>query len=111
MTVKGLRKERGRGRLTTEIIANKEYTTVTAIEEMRRLCRALAKELALSGGTNTGKKDGSLMQRAAGTSKMAEGDIALAALDLTLQRLKSNSRPILLRSTRQRASATVTRIK
>jgi hypothetical protein len=40
MTVSGLRKERDRGRLTTWMIAGKEYTTINAIEEMKQLCRS-----------------------------------------------------------------------
>jgi hypothetical protein len=40
MKVSGLRKERDNGRLVVEVIAGKEYTTLAAIEEMRRLCRA-----------------------------------------------------------------------
>lgn len=39
MTDKGLRREHARGNLTVERIANKDYTTLAYIEEMRRLCR------------------------------------------------------------------------
>ena len=39
MTEKGLRREHARGNLTIERIANKDYTTLASIEEMRRLCR------------------------------------------------------------------------
>jgi hypothetical protein len=39
MTASGLRKEAGRGRLVIERIAGKDYTTLAAIAEMRRLCR------------------------------------------------------------------------
>ena len=46
MTVSGLRKERDRGRLAVEKIANKEFTTLRNIERMRELCRAAAKVLA-----------------------------------------------------------------
>jgi hypothetical protein len=45
----GLRKERDRVRLTTEIIAGKEYTTLKAIEKKRELCRVQAKVFASSG--------------------------------------------------------------
>jgi hypothetical protein len=38
MTVSGLRKERDRERLVTEMIAGKEYTTLNNIKAMRRLC-------------------------------------------------------------------------
>lgn len=39
MGASGLRKERDRGNLVTEMIAGKEYTTLAAIERMRELCR------------------------------------------------------------------------
>lgn len=42
MTAKGLRREAARGRLIVELIANKSYTTLSHIEEMRRLCRVQA---------------------------------------------------------------------
>jgi hypothetical protein len=48
MTPSGLRKERGRGRLTTWMIAGKEYTTLNAIEEMLEKCR-LPNNLPVSG--------------------------------------------------------------
>lgn len=39
MTVSGLRREAARGRLAIERIAGKDFTTLAAIEEMRKLCR------------------------------------------------------------------------
>jgi hypothetical protein len=39
MTASGLRREAARGRLTIERIAGKDYTTLAAIDEMRKLCR------------------------------------------------------------------------
>src|SRR5262245_46718183 len=39
MTASGLRKEAGRGRLVIERTAGKDYTTLAAIEDMRRPCR------------------------------------------------------------------------
>jgi hypothetical protein len=39
MTVSGLRKEAKAGRLVIEKIANKHFTTLRAIEEMRKSCR------------------------------------------------------------------------
>ena len=41
MTVSGLRKEIRRKRLTVEVMAGKQFTTLAAIEEMRRLCLSL----------------------------------------------------------------------
>lgn len=44
MTVRGLQKERDKGRLTVERIAGKDYTTLAAFDEMRRLCRFTPKQ-------------------------------------------------------------------
>src|SRR5215472_17487648 len=41
-----LRRERDRGRLAVERIAGKDYTTLGAIQEMRRLCRVGPQEPA-----------------------------------------------------------------
>lgn len=43
MTAAGLRRERNRGRLETWFTAGKEYTSLAAIEEMIRQCRAARK--------------------------------------------------------------------
>lgn len=43
ITVKGLRKEIERGRLEVELIANKHFTTLAAIERMRELCKVAPK--------------------------------------------------------------------
>jgi len=45
MTVSGLRKEIGRGRLEVEIIAGKQFTTLANIARMRELCLGRAKAL------------------------------------------------------------------
>jgi hypothetical protein len=39
MTASGLRKEAAKGRLVIERIANKDYTTLAAIADMRAACR------------------------------------------------------------------------
>ncbi|WP_271582686.1 hypothetical protein [Bradyrhizobium sp. CCBAU 45389] len=43
LTVKGLRKEIEKGRLEVELIANKHFTTLAAIERMRALCKVAPK--------------------------------------------------------------------
>jgi hypothetical protein len=48
MTSSGLRKEAARGRLTVERIAGKDYTTLRAIADMRKLCRLVPKSAALA---------------------------------------------------------------
>lgn len=42
MKLAGLRREIARGRLSYEVIAGKHYTTLSDIEDMRRLCRIQA---------------------------------------------------------------------
>jgi hypothetical protein len=49
MTISGLRREAARGRLIIEKIANKNFTSLRAIEEMRKLCRVKV-EGRVSGG-------------------------------------------------------------
>ena len=39
MSASGLRREAAKGKLVIERIAGKDYTTLAAIEEMRKLCR------------------------------------------------------------------------
>jgi hypothetical protein len=46
MTASGLRRECERGRLVIERIAGKDYTTLSAIEKMRELCRKPPKDPA-----------------------------------------------------------------
>src|SRR5260370_36088025 len=50
MTVSGLRREAARGRLRIERIANKDFTSLRNIEEMRKLCRVKAEGPACGGG-------------------------------------------------------------
>ena len=45
MTASGLRREGARNRLAIERIAGKQYTTLSAITEMRQLCRETPKAL------------------------------------------------------------------
>src|SRR5271163_4187044 len=51
MTVSGLRREAARGRLMTERIAGKDFTTLADIDRMRELCRA---SIRVQGFTNEG---------------------------------------------------------
>jgi hypothetical protein len=46
MTASGLRKEAQRGRLVIERIAGKDFTTLRAIADMRKLCRLVPKSPA-----------------------------------------------------------------
>ncbi|WFU37337.1 excisionase [Bradyrhizobium sp. CB82] len=49
MTASGLRREADRGRLIVERIAGKDYTTMQAIADMRKLCRVSKSQPRVSG--------------------------------------------------------------
>ena len=109
MTVSGLRREIGRGRLTYETIAGKQFVTLRAIEEMRKKCRVEARDHG--SGCNqpeeTGK--GKSSNRPSGSSETARASAALDAARAKLSKLKENSETISTPSP-QSASATVTRL-
>jgi hypothetical protein len=54
MTVSGLRREAARGRLLIERIANKDFTSLKSIEEMRKLCRVKVEGRACGGERSAG---------------------------------------------------------
>lgn len=54
MTVSGLQNEARAGRLVIEKIANKNFTSLRAIEEMRKLCRVKAEGRVSGGERNVG---------------------------------------------------------
>ncbi|GLS32811.1 hypothetical protein GCM10007937_45210 [Mesorhizobium albiziae] len=87
MGVKGLRKERDAGRLETEIIANKEYTTLAAIAKMRDLCR-VRKASAFTSEKRPERPTAALGARPNGSSMTEIKDIPLASARATLLSLK-----------------------
>jgi hypothetical protein len=54
MTVSGLRREAARGRLSIERIANKDFTTLRNIDEMRKLCRVEVRGRVYGGEKSAG---------------------------------------------------------
>ncbi|WP_461344829.1 excisionase [Bradyrhizobium liaoningense] len=84
MTASGLRREAMRGRLRVERIAGKDYTTLEAIKEMRKLCRVQAREL---GSTNASPdiETARSSTKPSGSSKTA---IAISPQDALRARLK-----------------------
>src|SRR5690349_25147390 len=72
MTASGLRREALRGRLQVERIAGKDYTTLEAINEMRKLCRVQARELG-STSASPGIETASSSPKPAGTSRTENG--------------------------------------
>lgn len=74
MGVTGLRKERDKGRLTTEMIAGKEYVTLAEIQRMRELCRVQRKAPGSSGVRNTGARTVRSYPGQDGISKMVPNE-------------------------------------
>ena len=57
MTASGLRKEAAKGRLVIERIANKDYTTLAAIADMRAACRNPVPKRSRSGSEPSAPAD------------------------------------------------------
>src|SRR6267142_724275 len=57
MKLAGLRREIARGRLAYEMIANKHYTTLADIEDMRKLCRIQATALGSKSSQRAARID------------------------------------------------------
>src|SRR6202020_305047 len=68
MTASGLRREALRGRLVTERIAGKDYTTLANIDRMRELCRVQVREPGSTSGVLVSRGASSL-PRLSGLSK------------------------------------------
>jgi hypothetical protein len=86
MTVSGLRREAARGRLVIEQIANKDFTTLRALEEMRNLCRVKQSQPASGPGPRV------KIGKASGLSCITESKLALNAALMTVQALKNSSK-------------------
>jgi hypothetical protein len=84
LTVSGLRREASRGRLLIEKIANKDFTTLCAIDEMRKLCRVQA-EVRISGGGKSAAREKGLLRREHGLSSM---EASITPRDALLARIK-----------------------
>jgi len=85
MTEAGLRKEARRGKLAIERVAGKDFTTLAAIAEMRRLCRTQAK---VPGSTS---RPPEATEKPSGSSEMASKQSALDALLVNAKRLSKGS--------------------
>src|SRR3954471_20791296 len=71
MTVSGLRREAGRGRLRIERIAGKDFTTLQNINDMRELCRVEQKEPDSGYVRKAMRPSGDLGERRAGSFSTA----------------------------------------
>jgi hypothetical protein len=92
MTASGLRREGKRGRLAIERIAGKDYTTLSAIERMRELCRVKAPGRAciLNEHAMTPPETSAITRD--GAFGTAIESLALAAARTTVAALKKHSR-------------------
>src|SRR5215213_926809 len=84
MTVSGLRKEAGKGRLIIERTAGKDYTTLAEIQRMREKCRVEVKERDSGFASRNTTEKASSPTRRSGSSRTVDTERALAALQMTL---------------------------
>jgi hypothetical protein len=89
MTVSGLRREAKAGRLVIEKIANKHFTTLRAIEEMRKLCRVEV-EVPACGGEQSAARAAKSSRKEHGLSSMMVGITPQDALLARIERRKSS---------------------
>ncbi|KJC53563.1 hypothetical protein UP06_00330 [Bradyrhizobium sp. LTSP857] len=88
MTVSGLRREARAGRLVVERIANKDFTSLRAIEEMRKLCRVKAEGRAC-GGEGSGVTTARSPRRERGSSSTVASISPQDALQAKIERRRS----------------------
>jgi hypothetical protein len=88
MKAKGLRKEAERGRLAIFRIANKDYTTLRAIDEMTEACRVSPK-VPVSGSAERAETAGRSSRGVPGSSSTELGRSARDALRKKLGVLKA----------------------
>jgi hypothetical protein len=110
MTVSGLRKERDKQNLVTEMIAGKEFTTLQSIEEMRAKCRAQQKEQDYGSNRKSEIKASSPGERL-GSLEMDRKNSARAALEVTAKGLNVRSQSTSPRNTSSRDKADVIHLK
>jgi hypothetical protein len=112
MSVSGLRREAKRGRLAVEVIANKQFTTLNAIERMRSLCRADQSGQDSGSNLKNSTPRASANATPPGSSLTERSKSALAALHKTARELKKGSPNISPSSTAHpRESAAVIPLK
>jgi hypothetical protein len=93
MTASGLRTEAKKGRLVIETIANKQYTTLANIDQMRLQCRVNLSDHT-SGLDQHNSKMESKLTLPPGSSQMESGRQALAAARTTVQAQITNLKNI-----------------
>ena len=111
MTASGLRRERDRQRLVTEIIAGKEYTTLRNIQQMRVKCRAQPKDQDCGSNLRSETSRENSSGAKPGPLEMERKRSALAALELTARGLSKPSKSTLPENTQSRATGDVILLK
>ena len=111
MGASGLRREAEKGRLAIERIAGKDYTTLRAIEEMRRICRVPPKEPACGSSLKNATHQEASASGQYGSSATARAKSALDALLATAKAPSKPSRPTSPGNTKPRATAAVIPLK
>jgi hypothetical protein len=111
MTASGLRREQAKGNLVIERIANKDYTTLRNIEEMRKKCRVQAKGQDFGSNRRSMTKPANSSVAQHGSLETERVKNARAALEETAQGLSKRSPPTLPASTKSRASTAVILLK
>jgi hypothetical protein len=102
MTASGLRKEHVKGNLVFERIANKDFVTLHAIQEMRERCAKPSPR-----DSNFARRDPKNDSLPCGSSEIEAGRSAQARVRASLQRLKKPSRITSSTPTPDHPSATV----
>ncbi|HQS49925.1 MAG TPA: hypothetical protein PK706_26355 [Xanthobacteraceae bacterium] len=112
ITASSLRRESLKGRLAVVRVANKDYTTLKAIEEMMGQCRVQPKEPACGSSpqrqTPARASSGS---NPFGSLGMEERRLALDALHASVKMLNESSPPTSPRNTKSRESGVVIPLK
>jgi hypothetical protein len=110
LTAAGLRSEAQKGHLVIETIANKQFTTLNYIEEMRRQCRDNQKGQG-SGLNLSAKKTAGSANGQHGSSVTERVKSARASLENSARMLSEHSPTTSPQNTSPQNSATVTRLK
>lgn len=111
MTVAGLRRERDRNRLVTEMVAGKEYTTLADIKRMRELCRVPAKALDSGSDRHAAKTERSSPHQSGSSKTMGSispQDALRARLERDLLRKPSEHSPTTSRTNTRRCAKSET---
>src|SRR5262245_14731103 len=110
MTVSGLRREAAKGRLAIETIAGKQFTTLNAIQEMRKQCRGNQRAQDSGLSRNEQKMENSANARR-GSSGTERTRLARAALEEDARPMNARSPNTLTVNTSHQNSAIVTPLK